>query len=74
MILSVIVIVIIIVIAIIINIIIIIIVLFVVVPKQYSLMHLLHVGRHLTNVIYICNKKDGCQKNARFIIVGRHQG
>ena len=41
-------------------------------PKNYRLMHMLHTRKSYINIVYKCNRRDGCQRNRKFIIAGRH--
>ena len=42
-------------------------------PKNYSLMHMLHTRKSsYVNIVYKCNRRDGCQRSRKFVIAGRH--
>ena len=37
-------------------------------PENYRLMHMLHTRKSYVNIVYKCNRRDGCQRNRKFII------
>ena len=41
-------------------------------PKNYTLVHMSHTRKLYVNIVYKCNRRDGCQRNRKFIIAGRH--
>ena len=34
---------------------------------------MLHTRKSYVNIVYKCNRRDGCQRNRKFIIAGRHR-
>ena len=41
-------------------------------PENYRLVHMLHTRKSYVNIVYKCNRRDGCQRNRKFIIAGRN--
>ena len=40
--------------------------------ENCRLVHMLHTRKSDVNIVYKCNRRDGCQTNRKFIIAGRH--
>ena len=51
------------------NSVIIIIIIIVYFPENYRLVHMLHTRKSYVNIVYKCNRRDGCQRNRKFIII-----